>query len=87
MSWSMGSQRTGHNLMTERQPHKIFFGEDLPHMSLLRVKRIDTMEDLLWEAVIKILSIHFKIFFSLWGKELLINLTHHIFIEYVMLVN
>ena len=56
-------------------------------MNLLRVKRIDTMEDLLWEAVIKILSIHFKIFFSLWGKELIINLTHHIFIEYVILVN
>ena len=59
----------------------------MPHMNLLRVKRIDTMENLLGGAVIKILSIHFKIFFSLWGKELLINLTHHIFIEYVMLVN
>ena len=57
MHQSMGTQRTGHDLMTEQQPHKIYFGEDLLHMNLLRVKRIDTMEDLLWGAVIKILSV------------------------------
>ena len=57
--------------MTEQQPRKIYFGEDLLHKNLLSVKRIDTMEDLLWGALIKILSVHFKFSFSLWGKELL----------------